>query len=151
MDEYEQDLVSIQLLRLKLNQHFPKMKMWECQELAQSLDLWLQQSLQEQLPLLVHKWLQAQLKSDQQTMNYRELWEKKFGGDSQAVKPEESTTTQSVPTDSTTASFSLVQPLGEVLEEVDSLLSSLTRFKKLLPFAYTTVPVGGNGPSVRES
>lgn len=69
------------------------------------------------------------------------------GGDLQDAKPDTNMTTPT-PEMVTTATSNLVQPLGEVLEEVDSLITTLTRYRNLLQFAYSNVLGGDNGPSV---
>lgn len=74
-----------------------------------------------------------------------------FGTDSSDAKPDTPTTQPSTQVTVTTELSNLVQPLGEVLEELASLISILTKYRNRLQFAYTNVPVGSPGPPVAES
>lgn len=76
-----------------------------------------------------------------------------FGGGSPGVKPEEGTKRSDTdqPATDTMASSNSPLGLGRVLEELDFLQHTLTRFRNNLHRFFETDQAGGNGRSVVES
>lgn len=72
-----------------------------------------------------------------------------FGGDSQDVKPEESTTTRT-PAMGTTDTSSLLSELGDLLAELDTHINTLMKLKNTTLLFYKRNLAGDNGLSVAE-
>lgn len=74
-----------------------------------------------------------------------------FGGNSQDVKPEVPTTQQLIQEMDTSGLSNLVLRLGDRLEELDTLMSSLTRLREILQSNYNELKDGLLGPLAPES
>lgn len=74
-----------------------------------------------------------------------------FGTDSSGAKPATRTTQPLILETVTTELSSSLLLLGEVLEELDSLINTATKLRSNLLRFYNDVPVGSPGPPVQES